>query len=139
MDRGRLREVRTALARKDVSSLERLVGALAPPPHIGEALLALPALFGRAEVLERAARFARNVRSERALSNLSEVHRLLTIYGLADAVLLDLGSALQRKMLRRLAGEIFMYRLMQFWGAYRGNHMHRRLSRARKEQYFYPK
>ena len=39
----------------------------------------------------------------------------------------------------RLAGEIFMYRLMQFWGAYRGNHMHRRLSRARKEQYFYPK
>jgi ATP phosphoribosyltransferase regulatory subunit len=92
VDGSRLREVRTALARKDVSSLERLVGALAPPPHVGEALLALPALFGRAEVLERAARFARNARSERALANLGEVHRLLTIYGLADAVLLDLGE-----------------------------------------------
>jgi len=92
VDGGRLREVRTALARKDVSSLERLVGELAPPAHIGEALLALPALFGRAEVLERAARFARNPRSERALTNLGEVYRLLTIYGLADAVLLDLGE-----------------------------------------------
>ncbi|MGH7313311.1 MAG: ATP phosphoribosyltransferase regulatory subunit, partial [Candidatus Rokuibacteriota bacterium] len=92
VDGGRLREVRTALARKDVSSLERLVGELAPPAHIGEALLALPALFGRAEVLERATRFARNPRSARALTNLGEVHRLLTIYGLADAVLLDLGE-----------------------------------------------
>jgi ATP phosphoribosyltransferase regulatory subunit len=92
VDGDRLRDVRTALARKDVSSLERLVGELAPPAHIGEALLALPALFGRAEVLERATPFARNARSERALANLGEVHRLLTIYGLADAVLLDLGE-----------------------------------------------
>jgi ATP phosphoribosyltransferase regulatory subunit len=92
VDGERLREVRAALARKDVSSLERLVGELAPPALIGDALLALPTLFGRAEVLERAARFARNPRSERALGNLGEVHRLLTIYGLADAVLLDLGE-----------------------------------------------
>jgi glycosyltransferase involved in cell wall biosynthesis len=70
-----------------------------------------------------------------------EIHLSITDFMryFTSAVLLDLGSALQRKMLRRLAGEIFMYRLMQFWGAYRGNHMHRRLSRARKEQYFYPK
>src|SRR6185503_8876143 len=31
-------------------------------------------------------------RSARALANLSEVYRLLTIYGLADTVLLDLGG-----------------------------------------------
>lgn len=86
------REVRTALARKDVSTLERLVGELAPPAHVGDALLTLPTLFGHAEVLERAAGLVRNGRSERALANLSEVHRLLTIYGLADAVLLDLGE-----------------------------------------------
>jgi len=36
--------------------------------------------------------FARNARSERALTNLAEVHRLLRIYGLADAVLIDLGE-----------------------------------------------
>jgi ATP phosphoribosyltransferase regulatory subunit len=86
------REVRTALARKDVSTLERLVADLAPPAHVGDALLALPGLFGRAEVLERAAGFARNARSERALGNLAEVHRLLGIYGLSEGVLLDLGE-----------------------------------------------
>jgi ATP phosphoribosyltransferase regulatory subunit len=91
-DAVREQEVRAALARKDAAALERLVGELAPPAHVGDALLALPSLFGRAEVLERAAGFARNARSERALANLSEVNRLLAIYGLAEAVLLDLGE-----------------------------------------------
>ena len=56
-----------------------------------------------------------------------------------SAVLLDCGSALQRKMLRQKAKEICLYRLMQFWGAYRGNNIHRKLSRATKEKYFYPR
>jgi len=43
-------------------------------------------------VLERARPLARSARAERALANLTEVYRLLTIYGLADAVLLDLGE-----------------------------------------------
>ena len=86
------REVRAALARKDLSALERLVAELAPPAHAAEALLALPSLFGRAEVLERAAGLARNARSDRALTNVAEVYRLLGIYGLADSVLLDLGE-----------------------------------------------
>ena len=86
------RELREALSHKDLSTLERLVAELAPPAHVADALLALPSLFGEASVLERAAPFARNARSERALVNLAEVHRLLRIYGLADAVLLDLGE-----------------------------------------------
>jgi ATP phosphoribosyltransferase regulatory subunit len=85
-------ELRAALARKDVSTLERLVGELGPPPAVAESLLALPSLFGPAQVLERAAAMVRNPRAERALGNLAEVHRLLTIYGLADAVLYDLGE-----------------------------------------------
>lgn len=56
-----------------------------------------------------------------------------------SAVLLDCGSALQGKMLFRKVREICLYRLMQFWGAYRGNNMHRKLSRATKEKYFYPR
>jgi rhamnosyltransferase len=35
--------------------------------------------------------------------------------------------------------EIVMFRMMQFWGSYRGNHEHRKLSREMKEKYFYPK
>jgi len=89
---ARQRELRTALARKDGSTLERLVGELHPAAHVAEALLALPTLFGHEAVLERAAAHARNERSARALANLTEVYRLLGIYGLADAVLLDLGE-----------------------------------------------
>ena len=91
-DPARVRELRAALGRKDASTLERLAEALAPPREVREALLALPALFGHEAVLERAAGFARSKRSARALANLSEVYRLLKIYGLADAVLLDLGE-----------------------------------------------
>jgi ATP phosphoribosyltransferase regulatory subunit len=85
-------ELRQALARKDVGTLERVVAELAPPAHVGDALCALPTLFGHEAVLERAAALARNERSARAVANLAEVYRLLTIYGLADAVLLDLGE-----------------------------------------------
>jgi len=91
-DTGRQQELQQALARKDVSTLERVVGEIAPPAHVGDALCALPTLFGHAGVLDQAAAYARNDRSARALANLSEVYRLLTIYGLADAVLLDLGE-----------------------------------------------
>jgi ATP phosphoribosyltransferase regulatory subunit len=85
-------ELKEALARKDVGALERVVGEIAPPAHVGDALCALPTLFGHAAVLEQAAAYARNERSARALTNLTEVNRLLTIYGLADSVLLDLGE-----------------------------------------------
>jgi ATP phosphoribosyltransferase regulatory subunit len=85
-------ELKEALARKDVGALERVVGEIAPAAHVGDALCALPSLFGHAAVLEQAAVHARNERSARALANLTEVYRLLTIYGLADSVLLDLGE-----------------------------------------------
>jgi ATP phosphoribosyltransferase regulatory subunit len=91
-DPARRREVREALARKDASTLERLVAELAPAPPVAEALLALPTLFGREIVLERAAALARTARAHRALDNLAEVYRLLKIYGLAESVLLDLGE-----------------------------------------------
>jgi ATP phosphoribosyltransferase regulatory subunit len=85
-------ELKEALARKDVGALERVVGEIAPAAHVGDALCALPSLFGHAAVMEQAAVHARNERSARALANLTEVYRLLTIYGLADSVLLDLGE-----------------------------------------------
>ncbi|PYM76975.1 MAG: ATP phosphoribosyltransferase regulatory subunit [Candidatus Rokuibacteriota bacterium] len=91
-DPAAVSELRAALARKDGSTLERLVADLAPPAHVRDALLALPTLFGRESVLEQAAGFARNERAARALGNLAEVYRLLKIYGLGESVLLDLGE-----------------------------------------------
>ena len=57
----------------------------------------------------------------------------------SSAVDLDTVEAAQQKVLARSLKDIVLYRLMQFWGSYRGNHYHRKLSRERKEKYFYPK
>ncbi|MFZ3140029.1 glycosyltransferase family 2 protein [Polaromonas sp.] len=56
-----------------------------------------------------------------------------------SAVLLDCGIALQEGKLHKSVGEIVMFRLMQFWGSFRGNHANRVLSREMKYRYFYPK
>ncbi|MNX34282.1 PGL/p-HBAD biosynthesis glycosyltransferase [compost metagenome] len=55
-----------------------------------------------------------------------------------SAILLDSGAALQQKRLLEVFPEIVFFRLMQYWGTYRGNQDHRKLSRTRKERYYYP-
>jgi hypothetical protein len=47
--------------------------------------------------------------------------------------------ALKRGQLHRELYGILMFRTMQYVGTYKGNHLHRELSRAAKEQYFYPR
>ena len=91
-DAATSRELRATLGRKDVTALERLVDGLGAPAAASELILALPSLYGRGEVLDRAERLVKNARAEAALANLAEVYRLLRAYGLADAVLLDLGE-----------------------------------------------
>lgn len=54
-------------------------------------------------------------------------------------VLHDLSVALkERRMFQELPG-IFNFRMMQYWGTYRGHNEHRVLSRAQKESYYYPR
>lgn len=56
-----------------------------------------------------------------------------------SAVLLDTGAAFEERQRPSIFRDILLFRLMQFWGSYRGNHEHRRLSRAMKDKYFYPR
>lgn len=56
----------------------------------------------------------------------------------ASAILSDSGAALQERRFWSTVGEICLYRLMQYWGAYRGNRIHRELSRRQKDAYFFP-
>ncbi|CAG4884359.1 Glycosyl transferase family 2 [Georgfuchsia toluolica] len=51
----------------------------------------------------------------------------------------DCGEAIQSGQFIKYAPEIVMYRISQYWGSYRGNHYHRKISRQRKERYFYPR
>lgn len=50
----------------------------------------------------------------------------------------DIIMSIRRKVLFRYLGQILMFRIYQFYGAYKGNHIHRKLSRKKKENYFYP-
>jgi len=55
------------------------------------------------------------------------------------AIFHDFSEALQEKKFLSVAGEVMAFRLMQYWGAYRGHNEHRILSRAQKESYYYPR
>lgn len=51
----------------------------------------------------------------------------------------DLAEAGRTRVLRKEIRGIFAYRFMQYWGTYRGHNEHRQLSRAQKEDYYYPR
>ena len=55
------------------------------------------------------------------------------------SLLHDSAAALEEKCFFSKLREIFAFRLMQFFGSYRGNHVHRQLSKKMKEIYFYPR
>jgi len=56
-----------------------------------------------------------------------------------SAVLIDAGAALTDRRFLSHIGEILLFRLMQYWGVYRGNNEHRKISAQLREDYFYPK
>ncbi len=51
----------------------------------------------------------------------------------------DSAAALNQKTFLKKFPEIFMFRLMHYWGTYKGNHEVRKLSAKMKYHYFYPK
>ncbi|HJV25557.1 MAG TPA: glycosyltransferase [Aromatoleum sp.] len=55
-----------------------------------------------------------------------------------SSVSMDWRSARRHGQLGGRWLEILQYRAMQFWGAYMGNHEHRKLSHRQKEIYYYP-
>lgn len=57
---------------------------------------------------------------------------------LMASVFADFSSALAEGCLSQECLDIVKFRTAQYWGAYKGNHEHRQLSRKRKENYYYP-
>jgi len=54
------------------------------------------------------------------------------------SIWMDWKNAKQECTFFEKAKEIVQYRFYQYWGSYKGNHDHRKLSHAQKEKYFYP-
>lgn len=87
-----LRQIRQAVALKDVSTVELLLKQYPVPESSRQELLALPRLFGGCELLEEAGRFVRNTQSQAALANIREVAEILSLHGVQDCLTVDLGE-----------------------------------------------
>src|SRR5512138_872964 len=73
-------QILSALRRKDPLELEQVVKGLRADPGVLDAMLALPRLYGRREVLEAAARLAFPPASRAAVANLAEIVTILENY-----------------------------------------------------------
>lgn len=51
----------------------------------------------------------------------------------------DFSVAVNKRKVLSEGLDIIIFRFMQYWGAYKGNHVHRQLSSKTKYRYFYPK
>ena len=51
----------------------------------------------------------------------------------------DLNAARRDGKFLRSFADVIAFRVMQYWGTYRGHNQHRALSREQKERYYYPK
>ncbi|MEL6725969.1 MAG: glycosyltransferase family A protein [Pseudomonadota bacterium] len=72
---------------------------------------------------------------------LPEVHFRFTdfLWCLVSGISSDFRHAMRLNSFFKEAPGILGFRFMQFWGTYRGHNEHRVLSRAQKEEYYYPK
>lgn len=76
-----------------------------------------------------------------ALQKISpEIHMTFTDFMscFISSCLSDFGIALQEKVFFKELKDILMFRFFQYWGGYKGNHIHRKLSQQAKRKYFYP-
>lgn len=81
---------------------------------------------------EREALALRSIMPEVHLSTLDLVRYLVT------STLGDWRAARRNRITSTSAIEMLRYRWNQYYGSFKGNHEHRRLSRAAKERFFYP-
>lgn len=69
-----------------------------------------------------------------------EIHMTLSDFlrCVMSSYLFDFGTALKEKVFIKEFKDILIFRFLQYWGGYKGNHIHRKLSLHAKRKYFYP-
>jgi ATP phosphoribosyltransferase regulatory subunit len=106
------RSLREAAARKDVPKMEALLHQAGVRGRAAKALLAVPELYGGAEVLEEAARLAPPTEDcRRPLARLREVWEQMTAAGLGGAILLDMGEIRRMEYYTGLVFDIYVDRV----------------------------
>jgi len=92
LDAAQFRDVKTAIAAKDISGLQQKLRDLPLTDRQRIELLALPRLYGGRETLDKARQVITNPASQKALDNLERILEVLTVYGIEEHITLDLGE-----------------------------------------------
>ena len=92
LDSVQSRDVKTAIAAKDISGLQQKLKGLPLTDRQRVELLALPRLYGGRETLDQARQVITNPASQKALDNLEKILEVLTVYGVEEHITLDLGE-----------------------------------------------
>lgn len=92
LDTNLKEEIKAKIQKKDASGLEDVLSRCNAEREKKENIKKIPALFGGREVIDMARGIADNPVSLRALDNLDKVYNMLTVYGVDDSVLIDLGE-----------------------------------------------
>jgi len=85
-------EIRTAIARKDVSSVKSTLENIDISDDLKSQIVSLSRMFGGIEVLDKAGDIVKNDCSKRALENLAQVIDILSMHGIKDELTIDLGE-----------------------------------------------
>lgn len=85
-------DMQKAACKKDFSHLVELLAGVDIAEERKESLLGVCNLFGGKEIFETAAGHVACDMSEKALRNIEEIYRLLSVYGMEEHILIDLGE-----------------------------------------------
>ncbi|MBQ9592644.1 MAG: ATP phosphoribosyltransferase regulatory subunit [Lachnospiraceae bacterium] len=91
LDEARTRRLKDLIAQKNVSGVEALLADLPMDEGIRELLIDLPMIFGDLSEMKRQASRTKNARSVAALQSLTELHEILSSYGISEYLTYDLG------------------------------------------------
>lgn len=92
LDSNNKTKLRLKIQRKNISGLEEVLNSCRVKTEKKERIKNIPTLFGGRDVIDRAREIADNPVSLRAIDNLEKVYKILTIYGVDDSILIDLGE-----------------------------------------------
>ncbi|MBI3351086.1 MAG: ATP phosphoribosyltransferase regulatory subunit [Nitrospirae bacterium] len=101
-------EIRTAVARKELSNLERILKKEKIHPKISDQLLQISRLFGRQEVLDHAGRTTDDKQALQTVNHLKAIYKILRQKKMDKNILIDLGEVRDFDYYTGMVFEIFL-------------------------------
>ncbi|MBI3585232.1 MAG: ATP phosphoribosyltransferase regulatory subunit [Nitrospinae bacterium] len=92
LNEGLQEEIKLKIQKKDASGLDDVLSRCPIKNEKKDGIRKILNLFGGKEVIDKAREIADNPVSLRAIDNLRKVYQMLTVYGVDDSVLIDLGE-----------------------------------------------